>query len=54
MYIIVSEKIRLRDKYMFVWEWVLYFQPDSEDTNEMVFCDKCDICVHQVWNLCVN
>ncbi|XP_045203812.2 protein Jade-1-like isoform X2 [Mercenaria mercenaria] len=21
--------------------------PDSEDTNEMVFCDGCDICVHQ-------
>ncbi|PIK41560.1 hypothetical protein BSL78_21587 [Apostichopus japonicus] len=21
--------------------------PDSEDGNEMVFCDKCDICVHQ-------
>ena len=52
-YIIVSERIRLRDKYMFVWEWMLYFQPDSEDTNEMVFCDKCDICVHQVW-ICVS
>uniref|UniRef100_A0A4W5MEJ5 Protein Jade-1 n=1 Tax=Hucho hucho TaxID=62062 RepID=A0A4W5MEJ5_9TELE len=22
--------------------------PDSEDNNEMVFCDKCNICVHQV------
>ena len=22
--------------------------PDSEDSNEMVFCDGCDICVHQV------
>ncbi|KAJ8027908.1 Protein Jade-3 [Holothuria leucospilota] len=21
--------------------------PDSEEDNEMVFCDKCDICVHQ-------
>ncbi|XP_064637141.1 protein Jade-3-like [Lineus longissimus] len=21
--------------------------PDSEDLNEMVFCDQCDICVHQ-------
>ncbi|XP_064860533.1 protein Jade-1 isoform X3 [Oncorhynchus nerka] len=21
--------------------------PDSEDNNEMVFCDKCNICVHQ-------
>lgn len=26
----------------------LHFQPDSEDGNEMVFCDNCDICVHQV------
>ena len=22
--------------------------PDSEETNEMVFCDNCDICIHQV------
>lgn len=22
--------------------------PDSEDGNDMVFCDKCNICVHQV------
>ncbi|XP_014067047.1 protein Jade-1 isoform X1 [Salmo salar] len=22
--------------------------PDDEDNNEMVFCDKCNICVHQV------
>lgn len=21
--------------------------PDSEEANEMVFCDKCNICVHQ-------
>eukprot|EP00061_Rhincodon_typus_P015235 g42796.t1 len=21
--------------------------PDGEDDNEMVFCDKCNICVHQ-------
>ncbi|XP_076446713.1 uncharacterized protein LOC143284030 isoform X2 [Babylonia areolata] len=21
--------------------------PDSEDTNEMVFCDGCDVCIHQ-------
>ncbi len=27
---------------------VLCFQPESEDGNEMVFCDNCDICVHQV------
>ena len=26
---------------------VILLQPDSEDGNEMVFCDKCDICVHQ-------
>lgn len=24
--------------------------PDGEDGNEMVFCDKCNICVHQVWH----
>lgn len=22
--------------------------PEGEDGNEMVFCDKCNICVHQV------
>lgn len=26
---------------------MLIFQPDSEEDNEMVFCDSCDICVHQ-------
>lgn len=25
--------------------------PDGEDNNEMVFCDKCNICVHQVREL---
>lgn len=25
-----------------------FFQPESEECNEMVFCDGCDICVHQV------
>ena len=25
-----------------------FSQLESEDTNEMVFCDGCDICVHQV------
>lgn len=24
--------------------------PDSEEGNDMVFCDKCNICVHQVRN----
>lgn len=33
--------------------------PDGEDGNEMVFCDKCNICVHQVCvceclNACVS
>ena len=23
------------------------WSPDSEDGNEMIFCDRCDICVHQ-------
>lgn len=27
--------------------------PDSEDGNDMVFCDKCNICVHQV-SVCRN
>lgn len=27
--------------------------PDSEDGNDMVFCDKCNICVHQV-SACSN
>lgn len=22
--------------------------PEGEDGNEMVFCDKCNVCVHQV------
>ena len=26
---------------------LLKLQPDSEELNEMVFCDSCDICVHQ-------
>lgn len=25
--------------------------PDSEEGNDMVFCDKCNICVHQVRHL---
>ena len=25
----------------------LFLQPDSEEGNEMVFCDSCNICVHQ-------
>lgn len=24
--------------------------PEGEDGNEMVFCDKCNVCVHQVSN----
>lgn len=24
--------------------------PEGEDGNEMVFCDKCNVCVHQVRN----
>ncbi|XP_041463113.1 trichohyalin-like [Lytechinus variegatus] len=28
--------------------------PDSEEGNEMVFCDKCDICVHQACYGIVN
>lgn len=31
--------------YFFVYS--LEFQPDSEEGNEMVFCDRCNICVHQ-------
>ena len=26
---------------------MFYLQPDSEECNEMVFCDSCNICVHQ-------
>ncbi len=26
--------------------------PEGEDGNEMVFCDKCNVCVHQVCNKC--
>lgn len=26
--------------------------PDSEEGNEMVFCDSCNICVHQVIQKC--
>ena len=28
--------------------------PDSEEGNDMVFCDKCNICVHQVTNGCLH
>ena len=34
--------------YMRSYYYTILLQPDSEDTNEMVFCDGCDICVHQV------
>ena len=27
--------------------FINFLQPDSEEMNEMVFCDKCNICVHQ-------
>ena len=27
-------------------------QKDSEENNEMIFCDSCNICVHQV-GVCV-
>lgn len=27
--------------------------PEGEDGNEMVFCDKCNVCVHQVGILSV-
>lgn len=26
--------------------------PEGEDGNEMVFCDKCNVCVHQVSSSC--
>lgn len=26
--------------------------PEGEDGNEMVFCDKCNVCVHQVGGSC--
>ena len=28
--------------------------PDSEEGNDMVFCDKCNICVHQVTPLTLS
>lgn len=28
--------------------------PDSEEGNDMVFCDKCNICVHQVRSLLLS
>lgn len=34
---------------------LIYFmllQPEGEESNEMVFCDNCDICVHQVGMAC--
>lgn len=27
--------------------------PEGEDGNEMVFCDKCNVCVHQVSSSCL-
>ncbi len=30
-----------------MFNWSVSFQPDSEECNEMVFCDRCNICVHQ-------
>lgn len=37
--------------------WMKYFtclcdltmQKEGEENNEMIFCDSCNICVHQVW-----
>ena len=40
-------KIYLFNIYILVLIVKINFQPDSEDGNEMVFCDSCNICVHQ-------
>ena len=29
------------------YQLISFLQPDSEESNEMVFCDQCNICVHQ-------
>lgn len=37
-------------KYLFnkyCYYFLLSFSPDAEDDNEMVFCELCNICVHQ-------
>ena len=36
-----------RDLRMNSHSFLFFLQPDSEECNEMVFCDKCNICVHQ-------
>ena len=34
--------------FNFIFKYsILFLQPDSQESNEMVFCDKCNICVHQ-------
>ncbi len=35
------------DFNMNMWYKQVCREPDSDDTNEMVFCDGCNLCVHQ-------
>ena len=46
-YLKVKQIMELDQVCNLTYQLTSFLQPDSEESNEMVFCDQCNICVHQ-------